>query len=90
MQRVVQDYAAEGRVIDFIIMGHLHAPMELEYGFVNGCLSGPSEYSRSGRMRSHPASQWMLSIHPNHGIARRWKIQVGVPEEGSIYNGRVQ
>ena len=77
MQKVVQDYLAEGKAIDVIIMGHFHTPLELEFGIVNPSLVGPSEYSRSGRMRSHPAAQWMLSIHPRYGIARRWKISVG-------------
>ena len=88
MQKVVQDYLAEGKVIDVIVMGHFHTPLELEYGFVNASLVGPSEYSKSGRMRSHPASQWMLTIHPTHGVARRWKIQVGDRSEGSIYGGK--
>lgn len=88
MQKVIQDFAAEGTIVDSIIIGHFHTPLELEQGFVNGTLMGPSEYSRSGRMRSHPASQWMLSVHPRRGIARRWKIQVGDPAEGSIYKGR--
>lgn len=88
MQKVVQDYLAEGKVIDFIVMGHFHTPLELEYGFVNSSLVGPSEYSRSGRMRSHPSAQWMLTVHPQHGIARRWKIQCGDKSEGSIYIGR--
>lgn len=88
MQKVVQDYLAEGRVIDVIVMGHFHTPLELEYGFVNSSLVGPSEYSRSGRMRSHPSSQWMLTVHPTYGIARRWKIQCGDKSEGSIYAGR--
>ena len=89
MQKVIQDYASEGEVVDYVIIGHFHSPVELEQGFVNGCLSGPSEYSRSGRMRSHPACQWMLSVHPDYGIARRWKINVGSPEEGSIYRSRM-
>jgi predicted phosphodiesterase len=88
MQKIVQDYLAEGRVIDVIVMGHFHTPLELEYGIVNPSLVGPSEYSRSGRMRSHPAAQWMLTIHPRYGVARRWKIAVGDPVEGSIYTGR--
>lgn len=89
MQRVMSDIAAaEGIVVDYVIIGHFHTPLELEQGFVNGCLGGPSEYSRSGRMRSHAASQLMLTVHPVRGIARRWHIQVGRPEEGSIYKGR--
>ena len=87
-KRLIMDYAAEGTVVDTIVIGHFHTDLELEEGFVNGSLVGPSDYSRSGRMRSHPASQWMLSVHPIHGVARRWKIQVGDPSEGSIYKGR--
>lgn len=89
MQRLVQDYLSEGKVIDLIVIGHFHTDLELEWGFVNGSLVGPSEYSRSGRMRSHPACQWMISIHPTYGVARRWKIQVGDCSEGSIYEGKV-
>ena len=88
MQRVIQDYAAEQIVVDYVIVGHFHTSCELEQGFANGCLSGPSEYSRSGRMRSSPPSQWLLSVHPIHGVARRWKILVGDPSEGTICAGR--
>lgn len=88
MQRLIQDYAADQVVVDYIVIGHFHTSVELEQGFANGCLSGPSEYSRSGRMRSSPPSQWLLSVHPFHGVTRRWKILVGDPSEGSICAGR--
>ena len=89
MKKMVQDFVAEGEIVDLIVMGHLHTALELEEGFVNSSLAGPSEYSRSSRFRSKPATQLMLSIHPEHGVARRWQIQVGHPSEGSIYRGRV-
>lgn len=88
MQRLIQDYASDQTVIDYIMIGHFHTPVELEQGFTNGSLSGPSEYSRSGRMRNHPACQWLISVHPDHGVARRWKLVVGSPDEGSVYKGR--
>ena len=88
MQRLIQDYAADQVVVDYIVIGHFHTSVELEQGFANGCVSGPSEYSRSGRMRSSPPSQWLLSVHPLHGVARRWKILVGDSSEGSICAGR--
>ncbi len=89
MQRLIQDYAAEGQVIDACVIGHFHAPLRLEQGLVNNSIVGPSEYSRAGRMRSHPASQWMLTVHPGHGpFARVWEVRVGDPAEGSIYKGR--
>lgn len=88
-QKVLMDYAAQGIIIDFILIGHFHSSCELPQGFANGCLPGPSEYSKSGRMRPEPASQWLLTVHPNHGVARRWKIACGDPIEGSIYRGRI-
>jgi len=88
MQRLIQDYASEQIVIDYIMVGHFHSSMELEQGFANGSLSGPSEYSRSGRMRSSPPSQWLVSVHPEYGVARRWKLLVGHPSEGSVCSGR--
>jgi predicted phosphodiesterase len=88
MQKLIQDYLSEGVVIDVIVMGHFHTPLELEHGFVNSSLVGPSEYSRSGRMKSHASAQWMLTVHPQYGVARRWKIACGDKSEGSIYHGR--
>ena len=88
MKKLVQDYVAEGTVVDLIVMGHLHTALELEEGFVNPSLVGPSEYARSGRMRSKPAGQWMLSIHPKRCPARRWLVTVGVAAEGSVYKER--
>lgn len=87
-QKLIMDYAADGTTLDLIVIGHFHTAMELPQGFVNGCLPGPSEYSRSNRMRPEPASQWLLSVHPRHGVTRRWKVLVGDPTEGSIYKGR--
>ena len=89
MQRVIQDYAAVGQIVDYVVTGHFHTPIELEQGFCNGSVPGPSEYSMQGRMRSHPASQWFLTFHPEIGVARRWKIHLGAPDEGSIYRARV-
>jgi hypothetical protein len=88
MKKLVQDYAAEGSIVDMIAMGHLHTGLELEEGFVNPSFSGPSEYSRSGRFRSKPAAQWMLTVHPRRCPARRWLVDVGAPEEGSLYKER--
>ena len=88
MKKLVQDYAAEGSIVDMIVMGHLHTGLELEEGFVNPSFSGPSEYSRSGRFRSKAAGQWMLTVHPRRCPARRWLVDVGAPEEGSLYKPR--
>jgi hypothetical protein len=88
-QKLVMDYAAQGTMIDVIVVGHFHTSLELSQGFANGSLPGPSEFSKMLRMRPEPASQWFLAIHPKHGVSRRYKIYVGHESEGSIYRGRV-
>lgn len=86
MKRVCMDYAARGVHLDFVLIGHLHTPLQLEEGFVNGCLGGPSEYSRDGRFRPSPARQLFLTIHPRRGLTMTRWINVGAPEEGALYN----
>lgn len=90
MQKLIQDYSAEGIILHTIVIGHFHTSLELEQGLVNSCVSGPSEYSRSGRMRSQPATQLMFTVHPQYRICRRWLIHIGDPSEGSIYAGQVE
>ncbi len=85
-KRMIADYAARGVHVDLIVIGHFHAPMQLEEGFVNGSLPGPTEYSRDGRFRPHPAMQLMFVMHPKHRVTLiRW-IEVGSPEEGALYD----
>lgn len=85
MKRIVADYSARGVHLDLILMGHFHTPLQLEEGFVNGCLPGPSEYSRDGRFRPAPARQLWLTIHPRRGVTTTRWINVGAPEEGALY-----
>lgn len=84
-KRIAADYAARGILLDLILIGHFHTPLQLEEGFVNGSLPGPTEYSRDGRFRPHPAQQLFLAIHPRRGVTQHRWIKVGVPEEGSLY-----
>lgn len=84
-KRMVADYAARGVHVDLILIGHFHAGMQLEEGFVNDSMIGPSEYSRDGRFRPHPAMQLFFTMHPQRRITQvRW-IEVGHPDEGSLY-----
>jgi hypothetical protein len=84
-KRMVADYAARGVHIDLIVIMHFHTPLLLEEGFVNGSLPGPTEYARDGRFRPHPAMQLMFAMHPRHKLTQiRW-IEVGHPDEGSLY-----
>ena len=77
MKRIIDEYAALGVVIDHVIIGHFHTSLELEYGWCNGSLPGYSEYAKSGRMRPSQPSQWLLFVHPKHGVSARWKLYLG-------------
>ena len=85
LKRMTLDYAARGIHLELILLAHWHTALQLEEGFVNGCLPGPTEYSRDGRFRPTPAVQLFFTMHPRHKIAQiRW-IEVGDPSEGSLY-----
>lgn len=85
MKRIIADYAARGVHVDLILMGHFHCRLMLEEGLVNGSLPGPTEFSRDGRYRPQPAMQLFLCTHPRRLISQlRW-IEVGHPDEGSLY-----
>jgi Bacterial regulatory protein, Fis family/Calcineurin-like phosphoesterase len=85
MKRVVADYAARGVHIDLVLVCHFHTRLLLEEGAVNGSLIGPTEFSRDGRYRPLPAVQLFLTVHPRRLMAQiRW-IEVGHPDEGSLY-----
>lgn len=84
-KKLVMDYAGRGIMLDFIICGHFHTALQLEEGICNGCLPGPSEYSRDLRFRPRPAVQAFLTFHPRRGVTQiRW-IDAGDPSEGSLY-----
>jgi hypothetical protein len=71
----VRDYFNScGVRVDWVLCGHFHVRLELEHSFTNGCLSGASEYSKSGRMEPSIPSQYLLFVHPERGVTARWPI----------------
>lgn len=74
MKKLRDYYIQLGITVEFIIVGHFHTRLELEYGFANGSLPGASEYARDGRMTPSAPSQWLLFVHPDHGVTARWPI----------------
>lgn len=84
MKKTYDYYATMGVIIDCMLVGHYHTSLELEYGFANGTLVGPSEYSRDLRAKPKPPTQWLLNVHPRRGITSQWKIHVGAGDEGKI------
>lgn len=88
-RKLVETYKDVGKNVDYVLTGHYHTAVETEYGFANGSLPGYSEYARLKlRARPAPPVQWLLHIHPEHGVTTRRKIMVGAPGEGSLYERR--
>lgn len=84
-KKLVMDYSGRGITLDFIVCGHFHTALQLEEGVCNGCLPGPSEYSRDLRFRPRPAVQAFITFHPRRGVTQiRW-VDAGDPLEGSLY-----
>lgn len=79
MKKNADYWASCGVQIDYQLVGHFHTSLELEQGFANGSLPGISEYARDFRMRPGRASQWLLFVHPDHGVSSRWPIYLSEP-----------
>jgi hypothetical protein len=77
MKKLVDYYTTLGQHVDWVLMGHFHTRLELEYGFSNGSLPGYSEFAKQFRMRPSPPEQWLFFVHPARGITTRWPIQLG-------------
>jgi predicted MPP superfamily phosphohydrolase len=78
-------YAAQGKIIHYVLSGHLHTTSELPRGFSNGSLIGASEYSRDLKADPEQSSQNMIVIHSEQGVIDFQRLKPGEPSEGSIY-----
>lgn len=88
-RKIAENYNDIGKRVDYVLTGHYHTAVETEYGFGNGSLPGYSEYARLKiRARPAPPVQWLLHVHPEHGVTTRRKINVGAPGEGALYERR--
>lgn len=56
--------AVTGRMVDFVLTGHLHTSMKLPRGFANGSMPGFSEYARSLNCDPDCAKQWLIFATP--------------------------
>lgn len=75
-KKLLDYYARLGKIIDYTLIGHFHTRMELNNMFVNGCLPGASEYGRDNRFEPAAPEQWLLFVHPHHGVTARWPIHL--------------
>jgi AcrR family transcriptional regulator len=67
-----------GQPIHYTLCSHFHNAGTLSVPggevIVNGSLIGATEYSVEGLGRADKPSQWLLSVHPEHGVTTRWPI----------------
>lgn len=64
--------------IDYFIISHFHSaggvPAAGGETFVNGSLIGGNEFSIGALGKCDKPSQWLFTVHPEHGVASRWPI----------------
>lgn len=77
MKKTFDYYATLGTILDYILVGHFHTSVQLEYGFANGGLPGLSEFAKGFRMRPQAPQQWLLYVHPDFGVCDSKAIVLG-------------
>ena len=71
----------QGKRFDYVTMGHFHSSHTSEFQagkevFMNGCLCG-SDFNSIKRLRkTSTPTQWMLGVHPEHGVTYRYPLKV--------------
>jgi hypothetical protein len=81
-------YAAQGVIVDYVMIGHFHTTSKLPRGFSNGSLVGPSEYSRDLKADPEESKQNLIVVHNSKGIIDFQELKCGDPKEGAIYRAR--
>ena len=76
-------YAARGREIDTILMGHWHNEFAIPGLRVNNCLKGYDEFAQGLRFEPRPPSQDLFFIHHKRGITCSWPIQLEGPQHSA-------
>ena len=62
------DFAARGKQVDIVIMGHWHQYMTPKGVIVNGALKGFDEFAKGHRFSVELPQQALWFTHPRHGI----------------------
>lgn len=76
-QKLFQNWAATGRIVDCVLTGHMHTSLQLERGFANGSLAGYGEYARDLRALPDAPKQWLLFAEREHMISHAFELQLG-------------
>jgi hypothetical protein len=81
--RVVALEASRDRRADYFLFGHFHTATSLPQPsgelFVNGSLIGATEYSVNALGAADRPAQWLVGVHPEHGVTHRWPVYPDAP-----------
>lgn len=76
--RIVALEASRDRRASFFLFGHFHTAASLPQPggelFINGSLIGATEYSVNALGAADRPTQWLLGVHPEHGVTHRWPV----------------
>jgi hypothetical protein len=86
-RKLVDTSWRSGRPVHFVLTAHYHTTGKTAFGWANGSVCGYGEYARDLRADPEPARQNMLVVHPRHGVINEQPLYLGVPSEGSHYQG---
>jgi hypothetical protein len=81
--------ASRGKPINYFLFGHFHNKTSLEHAsgewFINGSLVGGTEFSLAALGKSDKPCQWLLAVHPEHGVSHRWPLSGLAPGDAAGY-----
>lgn len=75
--------ATTGKMVDFVLTGHLHTSMKLPHGFANGSIVGYGEYARGLNLDPDAAKQWLIFASPKHVYGVELELS-DFPKRGAI------
>jgi hypothetical protein len=75
--------AGRGLPVHYWAFGHFHNASSLPHAsgesFVNGSLIGSNEFALNALGKVDRPTQWLLQVHPEHGVTGRWPLFAGSP-----------
>lgn len=84
--------ASRGTPINYFLFGHFHNKTSLEHAagewFINGSLIGATEFAVNALGKADKPCQWLVGVHPEHGVTHRWPLSGIVTDDAPSYDVR--
>lgn len=81
--------ASRGESFHYAIVSHFHNTGTLSNNrtetFINGSVIGGNEFTVNALGKADRPAQWMISVHPEHGVTSRWPVLLDVPPDHPPY-----